>query len=39
MLERMGWNEGKGLGVNEEGRQEHVKVKKKGDHLGEIRSP
>ena len=36
MLERMGWKEGKGLGANEEGTREHVKVKKKEDSLGEL---
>lgn len=29
MLEKMGWTQGKGLGANEDGRTEHVKVRKK----------
>ncbi len=34
MLEKMGWKEGKGLGANEDGAHEHVKVKFKQDALG-----
>ena len=34
MLQKMGWAEGKGLGANEDGMQEHVKVSLKRDNLG-----
>lgn len=34
MLMKMGWAPGKGLGVNEDGQQEHVKVRIKDDTLG-----
>jgi len=34
MLQKMGWSEGKGLGVMEDGTLEHVKVKKKYDTSG-----
>ncbi|XP_006811790.1 PIN2/TERF1-interacting telomerase inhibitor 1-like [Saccoglossus kowalevskii] len=34
MLERMGWEHGKGLGVNEDGNTSHVKVSKKDDTFG-----
>ncbi|KAF2895306.1 hypothetical protein ILUMI_10861 [Ignelater luminosus] len=34
MLERMGWKEGKGLGRNEDGLTEHVKVLYKSDNKG-----
>ncbi|KAI9306302.1 G-patch domain-containing protein [Cunninghamella echinulata] len=34
MMAKMGWAPGKGLGVNEDGSQQHVKVKLKDDTLG-----
>ena len=34
MLQRMGWEEGKGLGSKEEGTREHIKVKVKRDNQG-----
>lgn len=34
MLKKMGWTEGKGLGKNEDGMSEHVKVMKKSNTLG-----
>ncbi len=34
MLLKMGWTEGKGLGSNEDGTTEHVKVQKKMDNKG-----
>ncbi|XP_071104401.1 PIN2/TERF1-interacting telomerase inhibitor 1-like isoform X2 [Haliotis cracherodii] len=34
MLERMGWSKGKGLGANEDGRVENVKVSFKNDQKG-----
>ncbi|KAF9359251.1 PIN2/TERF1-interacting telomerase inhibitor 1 [Mortierella sp. AD094] len=34
MMEKMGWSQGKGLGANEDGAQEHVKVRLKENHLG-----
>lgn len=36
MLQRMGWEEGKGLGSNEEGQTEHIKVKVKRDNKGKL---
>ena len=36
MLERMGWKEGRGLGVQEEGSIHPIAVRKKDDSLGEI---
>ena len=34
MLEKMGWKEGRGLGLQEDGKSEHLKVSKKTDNLG-----
>merc|ERR1719494_373340 len=34
MLEKMGWEKGKGLGANEDGTTSHVKVSRKGDNKG-----
>lgn len=34
MLQRMGWEEGKGLGAREEGRKEHVKIQGNRDNVG-----
>ncbi|KAF9436811.1 PIN2/TERF1-interacting telomerase inhibitor 1 [Entomortierella beljakovae] len=34
MMEKMGWSQGKGLGANEDGVQEHVKVRLKEDKIG-----
>lgn len=34
MLEKMGWTSGKGLGVNEQGITEHVRVSFKNDTGG-----
>ncbi|XP_064601422.1 PIN2/TERF1-interacting telomerase inhibitor 1-like [Liolophura sinensis] len=34
MLEKMGWSKGRGLGVNEDGRTEHVKISLKDDTRG-----
>ncbi|CAM9850159.1 unnamed protein product [Ectocarpus sp. 8 AP-2014] len=34
MMQKMGWTEGKGLGKNEDGVSEHVKVSKKSNNLG-----
>ena len=34
MLEKMGWTNGKGLGVNEQGITEHVRVSFKNDTAG-----
>ena len=36
MLEKMGWRDGRGLGVNEDGNKEHVKIHKKDDNLGRV---
>jgi Pin2-interacting protein X1 len=35
-MEKMGWQSGKGLGVNENGMTEHIKVKFKMDTKGII---
>ncbi|KAM8765659.1 PIN2/TERF1-interacting telomerase inhibitor 1 isoform 2-T2 [Rhynchonycteris naso] len=34
MLEKMGWSKGKGLGAQEQGATEHIKVQVKNNHLG-----
>lgn len=34
MLEKMGWTSGKGLGINEQGATDHVRVKVKNDTVG-----
>lgn len=34
MLEKMGWTHGKGLGANEQGVTEHIRVKYKDDQGG-----
>jgi len=34
MLEKMGWSEGAGLGANNDGRTDHVKVRNKRNNLG-----
>ena len=34
MLQRMGWEEGRGLGVREDGREEHIKIQRKKDNSG-----
>jgi len=34
MLERMGWTEGRGLGKREDGRTEHVRVRRRAEALG-----
>ena len=34
MLQKMGWSDGKGLGVNEDGTKEHIKISKKDNTLG-----
>ncbi|XP_077886917.1 PIN2/TERF1-interacting telomerase inhibitor 1 isoform X9 [Ictidomys tridecemlineatus] len=34
MLEKMGWSKGKGLGAQEQGATDHIKVKVKNNHLG-----
>lgn len=36
MLEKMGWSSGKGLGANEQGMTEHVKVSYKNNQSGNI---
>ena len=33
-MEKMGWSKGKGLGANEDGKREHVKVSLKTDNRG-----
>ncbi len=34
MLAKMGWKQGKGLGTNEDGMTEHIKMVKKADNAG-----
>ena len=34
MLQRMGWEAGRGLGVREDGREEHIKIQRKKDNSG-----
>jgi len=34
MLEKMGWKEGKGLGANEDGITEHIKIRKRPENQG-----
>ncbi|KAI4497215.1 hypothetical protein M0802_007699 [Mischocyttarus mexicanus] len=34
MLEKMGWTIGKGLGINEQGSTDHIKIKVKNDTIG-----
>ncbi|XP_004630814.1 PIN2/TERF1-interacting telomerase inhibitor 1 [Octodon degus] len=34
MLEKMGWSKGKGLGAQEQGATEHIRVQVKNNHLG-----
>lgn len=36
MLEKMGWKKGKGLGANEDGMTNHLKVSLKNDKKGEF---
>ena len=36
MLQKMGWGEGKGLGKNEDGMSAHIKMKKRGEHVGAL---
>ena len=35
MLEQMGWSEGKGLGVKEDGDTQHIRISKKSDMSGQ----
>ena len=34
MMQKMGWTEGKGLGTNEDGNTDHIKIAKKIDNRG-----
>lgn len=36
-MEKMGWTKGKGLGANEDGMTEHVKVSLKSDKKGKLK--
>ena len=36
LMEKMGWTDGKGLGANEDGRQEPIKVSKKDGSRGKL---
>ena len=36
MLENMGWSSGKGLGAQEQGMVEHIRVRVKNDQIGEL---
>ena len=36
MMQKMGWSEGKGLGKEEDGMTQHIKLKKKDNNLGEL---
>jgi len=37
LMEKMGWTKGKGLGANEDGMTEHVKVSLKSDKKGKLK--
>lgn len=38
MMQKMGWDKGKGLGKNEDGMATHVKIKKRQENLGASRN-